>query len=429
MVAVDNKNGPGIPWPQRALRVRVAVTEETVGPAGAGGVVTGAGPLVEACWPDDVLPRRPWQLDQIVSAAHLTHYPGNGWTPGGDPAVAPDWPEPRPAEELIAEAGADPEPLQQAHSGGDADPEAVARMLADARAGGAIAAMGAGTKALLRPGPGGGWDLRLHSSYPFGDDYTFAPAHAVSGWADGAHPATWPQLWNRVDCPPAGRPDATHDVALAVSTEIGNGRQLAHSGYGWWTVSPVGMFPERIVATQGGLSFGDPKPPASPAVGTRWTGRATGHLFSDERRWALSGDMELWTEASDSDSGGPRLAGRVTNVVAALLDPKTLEPAADVLVRLADIQLETGPATPDGAWSGPTAITATSADTAAGFPAPDAFLGDWHATAHGPDTAEITGRLRLWTPLPAGADPSTDWPRQAVLVAGFGATQTTGEQR
>ena len=291
LVAVDNKNGPAIRWPERALRVRVAVTEDLVGPAGPGRVVTGVGPVVEACWPDDDLARRPWVLGDIVSDAHLTHYPGNGWTAGGDPAVAPDWPEPRPAEELIAEAGADPEPLQEALSGGDADPEAVARMLADARAGGAIAAMGAGTKALLRPGPGGGWDLRLHSSYPFGDDYTFAPVHAVSGWADTAHPALWPQLWNRVDCPPAGRPDATHDVALAVSADTGGGRSLAHSGYGWWTVAPVGMFPERVVATQGGLSFGNPSP-AQPAVGTRWTGRASGHLFFDERRWALSGDME-----------------------------------------------------------------------------------------------------------------------------------------
>ena len=117
---------------------------------------------------------------------------------------------------------------------------------------------------------------------------------------------------------------------------------------------------------------------------------------------------KLWIEATDSGSGVPRLVGHITNVVAAPLDPKTLEPAPAGLVRLADIQLTTSTAQ-TGAWSGPTAITATST-APAGFPAPDAFVGDWHAAVYGPDTTEITGRLRLWTPLPPGADPSTDWP-------------------
>ena len=62
-------------------------------------------------------------------------------------------------------------------------------------------------------------------------------------------------LWNRAECPPLHRPDGTHDVALALSGEAGGGRRLAHSGYGWWAVAPVGMFPERVVATKGGLSF------------------------------------------------------------------------------------------------------------------------------------------------------------------------------
>ncbi len=48
LVAVETKDGPAIPWPQRALRLRVAVTEELAGPAGPGRAVTGAGPLVEA---------------------------------------------------------------------------------------------------------------------------------------------------------------------------------------------------------------------------------------------------------------------------------------------------------------------------------------------------------------------------------------------
>ena len=164
----------------RAEQLHLVYEDHTVEPSfHTHFAVAGAGPLVEACRPDDTAPRRPWRLDEIVSAAHLTHYPGNGWTPGGDPAVPPDWPEPRPVAELVAEAGVDAEPLRQALSGVGADPEALARMLADKRSGGAISDIGAGTKALLRPGPAGGWDLRLHSSYPFGDDYAFGAARTA----------------------------------------------------------------------------------------------------------------------------------------------------------------------------------------------------------------------------------------------------------
>ena len=426
LVVLESKDGPAIPWPERALRLRVAVTEERAGAAGPGRAVTGTGPLVEACWPDDALPRRPWRLDDIVSAAHLTHYPGNGWTPGGDPAVAPDWPEPRPAAELMTEAGVDAKPLRRALAGEGVDREAVERMLAEARSRGALSALGAGMKALLRPGPQGGHDLRLHSSYPFGDDYAFGAAHAVPGWADAAHPAAWPALWNRVDCPPAGRPEATHDVALALATAIGGGRTLAHAGYGWWAVAPVGMFPERVVATKGGLSWGAPAS-EPPAEGTRYTGRVSGHLFWDKRRWALAGDVEL-----ELTGGEPRLAGRIANVVLAPLDPRTLAPAAGAPERLPELRLEAG-AEDGGAWSGATVMTATPAATLGGsppgFPAAAAFEGDWRAAAHGPGAVEAAGRLRLWTPLPDEADPTTDWPRQAVLVAGFGAARTDGRER
>ena len=64
----------------------------------------------------------------------------------------------------------------------------------------------------------------------------------------------------------------------------------------------------------------------------------------------------------------------------------------------------------------------------AGFPAAGAFRGDWLAALHGPGGAEAAGRLRLWTPLPAGADPAGGWPRQAVLAAGFGAMRGMGRR-
>ncbi len=53
----------------------------------------------------------------------------------------------------------------------------------------------------------------------------------------------------------------------------------------------------------------------------------------------------------------------------------------------------------------------------------DTFRGDWRASAHGPGATEIAGRLRLWTPLPDGADPGAGWPAQAVFAAGLGATR------
>ena len=419
-------SGPGVPWTERALHVRVAVTEALAGAAGPGRAVTGAGPLVEACRPADTDSPRPWRLDEIVSAAHLTHYPGRGWTPAGDPATPPEWPEPVPLTELVAAAGLDAGPVQRTLAGGnaEADTVAVARMLADDRFADRVTRAGMRMKALLRPGPDGGHELRLHSSYPFGDDYAFAPAHAVPGWADAAHPALSPALWNRTDCPPEGRPNATHDVALALAGDAGGGRRLAHAGYGWWSVAPVGMYPQRIVATQGGLSFGA-SAEGAPADGTRWTGRLAGHLFWDRRRWAVAGDVAL--ELLDGD-GAPRLAGRVENVVLSPIDSKNLEPAGGPDSLLPALALNAGtrmegvvPDT-DGAWSGTLNLDATG-KAPDGFPAVEAFHGDWRAAIHGPGGVEAAGRLRLWTPLSNGADPENDWPRQAVLVAGFGAAR------
>lgn len=429
-------SGPAIPWPRRALQARVAVTAALAGAAGPGRAVTGAGPLVESCRPADTAARRPWRLDEIVSAAHLTHFPGRGWTPAGDPAAPPEWPEPTPLPALIAAAGLDAGPVRQALAGGNADRDALARTLADRRFAGAVARAGRRTKALLRRGPAGGHALRLHSSYPFGDDYAFGAAHAVPGWADAARPALRPALWNRTDCPPAGRPNAIHDVALALADDAGGGRRLAHAGYGWWAVAPVGMAPGRIVATQGGLSFGAPVSgiPAEgpPEAGARWTGRLAGHLFWDRRRWAVAGEVSLWLLDGD---GAPRLAGRVENLALAPIDAKSLKPAAGPDARLPALALGAGRrmqgAGPDGAWSG--ALTLQAAGDAAGaelagFPAAGAFRGDWLAALHGPGGAEAAGRLRLWTPLPAGADPARDWPRQAVLAAGFGAMRGTGRR-
>ena len=436
-------SGPAIPWPRRALQVRVTVTEALAGAAGPGRAVTGAGPLVEACRPADAASRRPWRRGEIVSAAHLTHFPGQGWGPAGDPAAPPEWPEPTPLPALVAAAGLDAGPVRQALAGGDMDREALARTLADRRFAGAAARAGLGTKALLRRGSAGGRVLRLHSSYPFGDDYAFGAAHAVPGWADAARPALWPALWNRADCPPAGRPNATHDVALALADDVGGGRRLAHAGYGWWAVAPVGMFPGRIVATQGGLSFGAPAVEL-PESGARWTGRLAGHLFWDRRRWAVAGAVSLELLAG---GGAPRLAGRVENLVLAPIDAKSLEPVAGPDARLPALALGAGRRTqgagPAGAWSGALALGCRARRRARHWrasrpPAPSGATGWPRSTAPAgrkrraacgcgrrcrrARTRRATGRCRrCW--LPASA-PRGGWRREAAVAnAGHGGGQ------
>ena len=164
------------PGPGRALRVRVAVTEALAGAPGPGRAVSGAGPLVEGCRPDEDQNAPSWRLDQVVSDIHLTHPPGVGWSPAGDPSVAPDWPEPLPLAEFAAAAGIDLEAV-----GGDS--AATARTIAEAAKSPAFARASATTRALLRTRPDGGRELKLHSSYPYGDVYDFTAAHAVPGWA------------------------------------------------------------------------------------------------------------------------------------------------------------------------------------------------------------------------------------------------------
>ena len=189
----DAPGGPGIPWPLRALRVQVVVTEDLAGPAGPGRAVTGAGPLVESCDRDDgtseTTATLPWSLDDIVSAAHLTHYPRRGWTAGGDAAAPPDWPEPLSMSDLADRISDDTKFLRQELIEAGADAEKIAAVIASAEFEPVLAQAAAGTKALLRTGPDGTRELRLHSSYPFGADYVFEAKHAVPGW--GTPTITW----------------------------------------------------------------------------------------------------------------------------------------------------------------------------------------------------------------------------------------------
>ena len=471
--------GEVIEWPMRALRVRVEVTPEFAGPPGLDRAVTGTGPLVTGCGPDggpgDASAGRPWQLDQIVSAAHLTHYPGRGWSGGGDPAAAPEWPDPPSLATLFDEAGLDGGALQQVLTDPGANRGSALAVITDDRALDPLGRASAGTKALLRRGVSGsagagaadgsagagaadgsaggaggtgsagagaanglangsayGWELRLHSSYPFGADYVYETGHAVPGWDDAGHPVAWPQLWNRVDCPPPRWPSATHDVALALSDDAA-GRRLQHSGYGWWAVAPVGAMPERIVATKGGLSYGDPAPTplARPAAPTAtYVGRASGHLFFGLQRYALAGDLTLTLEQTgdgdgDGDGDTTQLTGRIDNVVFVALDHDGLEPLPGPPVEWRSLTLDAGdagaPAAGEGVWSGAARVDGdTPLTDSPGLPPADAFTGDWRAEAYGPLAQEIAGRLRIWTPLPEGANPAQGWPEQALLVVGFG---------
>ena len=267
-VVAQASGNPSISWPKRALNLTVAITEELAGPPGV--AVTATGPLVQSCGSEDDDVTQPWRLDQIVSAEHLSHPPGLGWVAGGDSAVAPEWPEPTRFTDLV-----DEEQVAEILETGDVQAAAATAVT--------VQDYGNGTKALLRVNPNGGQDLKLHSAYPFGATYTYEESHTVPGWSDSRHAVLWPRLWNRVDCPPTVLPDASHDVALALADSARNGRPLKYSGYGWWTVAPVGVFPQRIVAAKAGLAWGKSTSHA-PTPGSEWLGRLTGHLFFNKRR-------------------------------------------------------------------------------------------------------------------------------------------------
>ena len=427
-VTAQFQGTPVIEWPKRALQVQLEVTQDHSGPPGPAAAVTGEGPVVFGCGPGDgpgiPSPDRPWRQSQIVSAEHLFQLPAWGWQPGGDTATPPEWPEPSHLRELTAQAGVDGQAFQQAPggdgTGAQVDGGAVAALAADDGFAAVVAHAAAVSKTLLRPGsePDGGWELRLHTGIPFGADYTYAPRHAVAGWGDPTHPVAWAELWNRTDCPPPVLADAVHDVALALSDDAGGNRRLEHSGYGWWAVVPVGFMPERIVAAQAALAYGDPA--TAPQAPATYRGRASGHLFWNQQRYALAGDLTLTLERA---GGTARLAGRIESVVVVPLDHDSLQPRPGPPTPWTSFVLEAGAPDSNSAWSGPASVGQPPPDPSTpALPTPEAFAGDWHASAHGPDAQEIAGRLRLWTPLAEGADPNTDWPAQAVLVAGFGAT-------
>ena len=401
VTAETDTEGPAIPWPARALRVRVAV------PDGSAAVAAGGRPLAETCGPSpgsaSGAAGRAWSVADIVTDTFLLNLPGWGWFGAGEAARRPP-------------GGRLGEPADLATGDG---PRAT---MADAHL---------DTKALLRPGAAGGHVLRLHTSYPFLASYAFDATRRVAGWNDAGHAAAWPELFLRRTCPPERWGFATHDVALALATAAGD-RALKHAAYGWWAVSPVGLLPERLMCCQGGLSQGAEAAPGElPAAGARWRGRTTGHVFAAERRWALSGDIELRLTLVD---GAPAVTGRIDNVRLAPLDPKTLAPLAGApatrwnALTLAPVLLD-GAAFRGGALAAGARPDATR-DTPMNTPAADGLQGDYAGAFHGPGAAEAAGAWRLWTPL-EDIDPSVGrserWRRQAAIVGGFGALRVAGE--
>ena len=218
-----------------------------------------SGPLVEGCGPED-------GADATRRAAPLAARrrssrrrtspttPARGWSAGGDASAAPPaWPDMPPMTDLMAETGMDPAPVRRAIGRRRHRPSrgAGARRWPTPASTPCWRGPRRATKALLRPGRDGGRELRLHTSYPFGSDYLFEAEHAVPGWGDAEPPGC---LAGAVEPDQTARrstgPTAPTTWRWRSPTPPADGRRLAHSGYGWWTVAPVGMFPERIVAAK-----------------------------------------------------------------------------------------------------------------------------------------------------------------------------------
>ena len=367
----------------------------------------------------------PWSVRDIVTDCFLTHAPGLGWNPGGENERLP-LPETladfatlvQGGEELLeamAESGRDPreiEKLEEILSGNPSTNEVLAEVHFD-------------TKALLRPGEGG-HELRFHTRYPFHGAYAFGPGDRVEGWADAQSAFVWPDLFRVREREPEreGWRYALHTVTLAWTSAAGDGTALDYGAYGWWTVAPVGVFPQRILAVKGGFDFGIASGlENAPVDGAVWRGRATGHVFSDLRRWVLSGDAVLEAER---DAGGVTLSGRIENVRVVPLDPETLTPVtAEAGVWHT---LELGPVRLDGAARQRGGITLTGPTVeAAGFagPSPENSRSDWTGMFYGPEATEVAGQWRLWTP-PGGTSADghvseEQWRRQVLVVGGFGA--------
>ena len=301
----------------------------------------------------------PWSVREIVTDRFLFHSPGLGWKPGGSG-------ERPPLPDTVADVATlvlDAERLLEAMAGNGSDPreiEKVAALVIGANSpNDVIGGAHWDTKALLRSGAGGGRELRFHSRYPFHGTYAFAPRDRVEGWRSPNSAFSWPDLFRLRNKPPEreGWQYALHSVALAL-TSAAPGGDLGHSAYGWWTIAPAALFPERVLCCMGGLSYGVASGPgAAPADGAVWRGRATGHLFVDLRRWALSADMVLRTVKTDA---GTAVSGRAENVRVVPLDPETLKPMAAEAAYWGALQF--APARLDGsAWQGGRAAPANGA--------------------------------------------------------------------
>ena len=376
---------------------------------------------VSTAGPDSSPPA--WNVRDIVTDRFLVHPPGLGWKPGGTD-------ERRPLAETVADFATlltGGKELLAAMAASSSDPRETA-VLAELLAGEPsalelLAKAHFDTKALLRRGADG-HRLRFHSRLPFHGDYAFGAGDRVAGWGDAGSRLVWPDLFRLVDRPPEREnwQHALHTVSLAWAVAAGAGAALDHSGYGWWTIAPVGVSPGRMLAVKGGLDWGvSTDPREGPPDGALWRGRATGHVFSQLRRWALTGDAVLRAARTPR---GVALSGRIENVRIVPLDAATLAPRAAEAGAWHAFDLDAAQADGTSRWNGLVALEAPPSGVTG--PRPDTPHGDWSGAFYGPQTAEVAGQWRIWTDPPGGADElgnvgAAQWRRQVLAVGGFGA--------